>query len=173
MIIIPTEILFQTWSGGSGYGDPEKLIGYCINSPLEVLERVYTTHVIHKYRGIYRPVDWSYPNNVLGLVLNTGIAPSGTVIVGNVNDLDLSRAIAELKSPRTEQTYREALIAAIESCFDNPVTRTNYLDTRDQKRDKDLERRIQLLLEVAHVTLRIKEPTVEDLKLILRGNKSL
>lgn len=168
---MPTEILYQTWSGGSGVGDPRELIGYCKESPPDVLQEIFQTHAIHNFKNLYRPVDWDYPNNCSGLILIESEAPAGTSITGTLKDLDLSRGRVELDSPRTEETYKHALKAAIEWHLDDyrGEQTTNYLDTRDQEKDERLERYITQLLEVAQVTLGIKEPTVEDLKRVLRG----
>ena len=37
---MPTKIEMQTWTGGSGCNNPKYLIGYCIESPITVLEKV-------------------------------------------------------------------------------------------------------------------------------------
>lgn len=56
-------VSYQTWDGGEGWNCPTVLIGYCIESPLDVLKRVLLTHNVHHYLGLYRPIDYNYPNN--------------------------------------------------------------------------------------------------------------
>lgn len=166
---MPTQILYQTWSGGSGAGDPKQLIGYCVESPPDVLKEVFQTYAIHTYGGLYRPVDYTSPNNTSGLDIVEGEAPTGTSITGSLKDLDLSRGIIELDSPRTEETYRLALNEAmkwhLKAFYKGNIT--NYLFIRDQEHNERLEIYITPLLEVAQVTLGLEEPTVEDLKQIL------
>ncbi len=166
---MPTKIEYQTGRGISGRGYEIELIGYCKESPVKVLQAVYQTHAIHSFKHLPRPVDFAFPNNCSGLDIFEGEAPAGTSITGLLKDLDLSRGIVKLAAPRTEQTYRVALKNIIEQCFVNHIINTNYLDTRNQRKDRTLERYIPPILEVAHVTLGIEKPTVRDLKKILRG----
>ena len=42
---MPTKISYQTWSGGSGIGDNVILLGYCVESPIEVLKKVYQKYL--------------------------------------------------------------------------------------------------------------------------------
>jgi len=111
-----TKIEFQTWSGGGGWNDPKRLIGYCIESPIEVLEKVLWTHDVYHYKELYRPIDNSFPNNVAGLhiseVNNEDIQKSGLsiTITGNLKDLNLSQALT--KSTRTKET----IIKSFELC---------------------------------------------------------
>lgn len=112
---MPSEIKYQTWSGGSGLGDRQELIGYCEESPKEVLKTVYKTHYIYNYKDVYRPVDCAYPNNSLGLVINEidedRIKSMGIASLGSVSDLNLDIAKGkDLK--RDEDTYRDALESA-------------------------------------------------------------
>lgn len=109
-----TKISYQTWSGGSGMGDPEKLIGYCKEEPKEVLEKVYQKYYIYHYKNLYRPVDYDFPNNCSGLVIreaDNNTVP-GCTITGCLEDLDLSIAYNEELS-RTKETYKEGIESAI------------------------------------------------------------
>ncbi|MFH1456274.1 MAG: hypothetical protein ABIF40_04980 [archaeon] len=162
---MPTQILYQTWRGGIGLGDPKELIGYCIESPIEVLQKVFQTYAIHKFQGLSRPVDWAHPNDCLGLNITETEAPPGTLIIGNFQDLDLSRARIDYQ--RTEQTYRHALKKTMARHLNQKGI--SYLSTRDQKKIEDFESRLLLVLEVAQVTLGIEKPTVKDLQQILQG----
>ena len=166
---MPSKISYQTWSGGSGRGDPQELIGFCKESPVEVLRKVFQNHYINHYEIIYRPVDRSPPNNHSGLLIIDGEAPAGTKITGSLKDLDLERAKARLASPRTALTYVTALKEAIifhlgAYCVEDP---RNYLDAREEKTIKHMEIYIPPLLQIAQVTLGIENPTVKDLKIIL------
>ena len=168
---MPTKISYKTAGMGSGAGDPIELVGYCKESPPEVLQVVFETHAIHHFRELYRPVDWAFPNNCSGLNIVEEEAPTGTSITANVRDLDLSRGRVKLDAPRTEETYRYALKRAIEWHLDDyrGEQTTNYLDTMEQEKDDRSELCILQLIEVAQVTLGIQEPTVEDLRRVLRG----
>lgn len=112
---MPTKISYQTWSGGSGSGDQQILIGYCKEEPVEVLKKVYKNFYIYEYKGLYRPIDYSYPNNCLGLAISyvTDDIISGMSITGLLNDLDLSRAF-NVSLERTDETFKEAIQRAID-----------------------------------------------------------
>ena len=147
-------------------GDPKELIGYCKESPLEVLQGVFQTHAIHHYKDLYRPVD--FRANISGLEIVESGPPAGTSITGTIKDLDLSRGEEEFSSPRTKQIYCQSLELAIEWHLNGLGEELNYLDIRNQKRKKHLEVYVRQLLEVAQITLGIKNPTVKDLKQVLR-----
>ena len=100
-----TKIEYQTWSGGSGYGDPKYLLGYCKESPQEVLEQILLTHDVYHYKELYRPIDWDYPNNVEGLIINE-FSRNDLEVTGDFKDLDLHRA--ETKHNRTKQTILDS-----------------------------------------------------------------
>jgi len=112
---MPTKISYQTWSGGSGAGDKKDLIGYCKEEPVEVLKKIYKEFYIFEYKGLYRPIDYSYPNNCLGLVISyvADDIISEMSITGLLDDLDLNRAFNE-SLERTEETYKEAIQRAID-----------------------------------------------------------
>jgi len=107
---MPTKISYQTWSGGSGSGDQQILIGYCKEEPIEVLIKVYKEFYIYSYKGLYRPIDYSYPNNCLGLVIDyvKDDAISGMTITGDINDLNLNCAFGK-SLERTEETFKEGI----------------------------------------------------------------
>src|SRR3989344_7609628 len=79
------------------------LLGYCTESPQEVLRRVFENYVIHRYKGLLCPIDRDARNRYgpsmhWGLIISTASTPSGTEIIGSIEDLDLSPARAISKS---------------------------------------------------------------------------
>ena len=167
-----TTLAFQTWSGGTGYNDPSVVLGYCSDrSPQDILREVFETHAIHQYRDLYRPVDWHFPNNALGLQIENAEERVFDPSAKPFASLDLRRALLRPDQRRTEKTYMHALKKAIAWHLDvyhsnEPV---NYLDTREQDRNERKEALIEQLLEVAQITLEMEGPTVNDLKHILRS----
>lgn len=148
----------------------DNIIGFCKESPIDVLRRVYKTHSIHSYRGIYRPVDVNSPNNLSGLVIED--IPIKISVTRSIDGLDLDVAEVGLDSPRTENTYRNALKGAISWHLDEFKNGNveNYLYTRERRRDREKEKHIHPLLEIAEVTLDIEKPMIEDLKAIYSEN---
>lgn len=122
-----TKIEYQTWSGGSGIGDKKILIGYCKESPVEVLRYVKDNYYIYHYKSIYRPVDDNYPNNVMGLVISEAkdlnINGTNVTVNSSIKDLDLSIAY-DRSLCRTISTYKEAIDTAIRWHLDE-LTRKN------------------------------------------------
>lgn len=111
---MPSKISYQTWSGGSGLGDPVVLIGYCKESAKEVLEYVCRNYYIYSYKSLYRPVDNAYPNNVIGLVikdatneLETNFKGCDVCVNNSITDLDLERA--KSKEIRSVETMKNGL----------------------------------------------------------------
>ena len=106
---MPTKIQYRSWDGGEG-GDYE-LIGYCKEEPFEVLKKVILTHNVYHYLGLYRPIDYNFPNNVEGLVIDEveEMAPKGlkVEITGSIDDLDLSCALTRNK--RSQKTILDSL----------------------------------------------------------------
>ena len=88
-----TQILYQKWDGGGGYNDSSELIGYCKEEPLEVLKSIIMTHDVYHYLDLYRPIDYDFPNNVAGLIINKfEDCCNGITVTGSLSDLDLSQA---------------------------------------------------------------------------------
>lgn len=107
---MPTKISYQTWKGGEGCGDSRILLGYCKEEPKEVLKQTYKNYYIYNYRGLYRPIDYSFPNNVSGLVIeeiNDDAIP-GCKINGSLKDLDISIAYSE-EIKRDVDVYQEGI----------------------------------------------------------------
>lgn len=102
---MPTQIEYQTWDGGEGWNCPRKLIGYCKQSPEEVLLNVMFKYDVYEYRGLYRPIDDSYPNNVMGLCISE-FNRDDVVVIKNINDMDLN--IALTKSNRTIENIQKS-----------------------------------------------------------------
>ena len=101
-----TKIEMQTWSGGSGYGDRAYLLGYCKESPQEVLQHILLTHDVYHYKDLYRPIDYDFPNNVLGLVITEFNRPD-LEIIGSLTDIDLS--CAKTKHHRSQETVLKSI----------------------------------------------------------------
>lgn len=148
---MPSKIYFQTWSGGSGCGDPKRLMGYCKEEPKEVLSKVYQTHLIYEYCDLYRPVDWSYPNNVEGLVIvpisEEELRKIGIIQTLSVYELDLSKA--SIKTVRTKETYEEAYQRAMESIDQKKA----YVMGEDDSLGQSVKRDSVRIEEVREVTL--------------------
>lgn len=68
---MPTKISYQTWSGGTGCGDHAYALGYCLEEPEDVLSAVLFSHIVYRYKGVYRPIDDRCPNNVEGLIIES------------------------------------------------------------------------------------------------------
>lgn len=150
---MPSIIKDQTWSGGSGAGDPQILIGYCKEEPKEVLEAVYETHYIYDYRGLYRPIDYRFPNNVSGLVLDyvswDDLRKIGITALVSVSEFDLN--VAKSKDiKRNKKIFMEAYEAAkswhIRDENDVHPDRVSWVRDRNYKMN-------QLLNEVISITL--------------------
>ena len=167
---------------------PETLIGFCKEPPVEVLERVSKTHNTYFYKQLYAPVDRNLRGSSGVLIIKKAEDNPIDKITTSIANLDLGMAKAKLLKPRTEKTYRNALRECIEQYLvlvekkepnlpnliveptenhkPNPFNpeKDNYLLTRERIKDPNLEKYILQLFEVAKVTLKIKNPNVEDLK---------
>src|SRR3989338_795023 len=93
-----TQILYLKEKGCSN--GPE-LAGYCKESPLYVLLKLYRNYRIFRYKGIVTPVDNRFDKKGSGLIIIESEAPKGTTITGSIDDLDLS--IAKEPESRTEE----------------------------------------------------------------------
>jgi len=167
---------------------PETPIGFCKEPPIEVLERVFKTHNIYFYKRLYAPVDRNLRGSKDVLIIKEAKDSLTDKITKRITDFDLSRAEAKLLKPRTEETYRNALRECIEQYLiliekeepnlpnliieplENHKSKPfnpemdNYLLRRERIEDPRLEEYISQLIEVVKVTLKIKNPDVEDLK---------
>lgn len=64
-----SKIMYYVWDGGSGTNDQQVTIGYCKESPKEVLTKLIRTHCINSYKEIlWRTVE-EYPANLSGLMI--------------------------------------------------------------------------------------------------------
>ncbi|MGG1659487.1 hypothetical protein [Brevibacillus sp. NRS-1366] len=148
-----TKVEFQTWSGGSGMGDPCHLIGIVEESPIDVLKTVYMTHSIYYFRDLYRPVDYSFPNNVEGLkITETDEHPNMAI------DEMLEKSKEGLtRNTRNEKVFNQALDAARKwhiSNLEENVQKTHLYSFEDIAQWKEtIYKRQKQLDEVAHVTL--------------------
>jgi len=167
---------------------PETPIGFCKESPIEVLEMVFETHNIYFYKKLYAPVDRNLRDSSDVLIIKEAKDGLTDKITKSITDFDLSNAEAKPLKPRTEKTYRNALRECIEQYLIliekakpnlpnlkieplenhklkpfNPET-DNYLLRRERIEDPILEAYISQLFDVAKVALKIKNPSVEYLK---------
>lgn len=104
-----SKISYQTWDGGEGWNRPVKLIGYCKESTQEVLKLVLLTHDVYTYLGLYRPIDYNFPNNVMGLIISDAHEniTHGVVVTGSFSDLNCD--IALTKHERTKEIILDSL----------------------------------------------------------------
>lgn len=102
-----TEIKYQTYSGGDGSGDGSVTIGYCKEEPFDVLKKLLFTHDIYDFLGLYRPIDYGFPNNVSGLCIIDSNGPNGCGINSSLENLDLS--CAKTENHRTKESILESL----------------------------------------------------------------
>lgn len=154
---MPSKIEYQTWSGGSGMGDRKILIGYCDEDPREVLEAIHKTHYVYHYKDLYRPVDYNYPNNCLGLLINY-ISPEdleniGIAKVVSYNKLNLDIAIGKDLN-RNEEVFKNALSNATSWHIRKE---SDLITMRDDVKERAIERNHKMLKqleEVKSVTLK-------------------
>lgn len=188
---MPTKLLYKENNENLSIVEqpPETPIGLCKESPIKVLERVFKTHNIYFYKRLYAPVDRNLRGSPDVLIIKKAKDSPIDKITKSITNFDLSRAKAELLKPRIEKIYRNALKECIEQYLISTVEekepdlpnliieppenhkpepfnpeRDNYLLRRERIEDPILEEYISQLIEVAKVTLKIKNPSVEDLK---------
>lgn len=120
---MPTKISYREWDGG-GSGT-NKLIGYCKEEPFEVLKKVILTHNIYHYLMLYRPIDYDFPNNVSGLIIDKADTkmPKGlkVEITGSFDDLILDLGDALTRHKRTQKTILDSLKRTREWYGKNPL----------------------------------------------------
>lgn len=182
------------------YGKTE-LIGYCIESPIEVLRHVYKTHLVANYRGLISPVvvpervqknEWG---QTYGLVIDDAddkqVTP-GLSITGKFSQLDLQSAWTRRRMGTNRERHEEALKRLIRYCFGYPGDEKSHWPTYDSL-EETIKNRVfdcmfrcqsndaaarayheeeKLILEVASVTLGLTNPTVDTLDELLFGKKS-
>lgn len=151
---MPSKIEFQTWSGGSGSGDPKLFLGFCSEEPKEVLTRLYQDHLVYYYCDLYRPIDWNYPNNVEGLIIKPisieELRRIGVAQTLSVGELDLNRAKIK-EDLRVKDTFRQAYIRAREDYL-HDIELCRALHSSDPLVELTRKKEIQLE-EVRQVTL--------------------
>ena len=176
---MPTEISYQKTNGFV------EQIGFCLESPVEVLRMVARTHDIVKYRGIERPVyrkhdspknPGEYDLKPTGLIIAEGIPPRGTGVTGGIGDLSLE--IARDASHRVPSGYSLALWGAIgctldtfsgNSTVDGPAP--NYLNVRERTRIPRFEERLEIILEIARTVSEDNTIGSEELKIFFNREK--
>jgi len=148
---MPTEIALTNYHGGKGY----QLIGFCMETPSEVLSEVFKTHNVVSYKSVPYPIVNNGHSG--GLVISEAKAPTGTIIAGKLKDLgDLVLGKRKSDSPLTREGHIRALKLA--AGVENLEKLHNLSDDS-----------ITALKEVAQITLGIKNPTTAKLIEILMG----
>lgn len=164
-----TAVEFQPWNM-----DRIDLIGFCTEEPKEVLSRVFQKYIVHKYKGLWCPIDSEAANEEnefadrVGLVIgNTTLAPKGTKVVGLIEDLDLSTARISrihrgyMYTSPTPQKYKHTLKESLGNCFTGDISGMSPLG-----REARLEYETAMQ-EVAEVTLGITGMPFEKLRRFL------
>ena len=155
---MPSMILYREEKSRSN--EPE-LLGYCQESPMYVLLRVFRDYRVFKYKNIITPIDHRLDRRGSGLIILESEAPKGTAITSGIDDLDLS--IAREPESRDEEVCYNALRDATGHYL---MMNNNYFNVREAEPSKLNERLLKQLLEVAFVTLKISNPTPKDLEFI-------
>ena len=186
-----SKIQFRAWDGGGGFSDKVYPVGYCKESPREVLTRIHKTHFIHNYRGVRSPVDCTNVSTQCGFeildCLDVDEDPSEKM--GSLDNLDLDfgkippapfllRGESELRDGK-EYVERDSYLKRIDALrraigfylrdfsFPPPVS---YLITREHNPIvQHLEEYCSLLLEIAQVTLGSPGLDFKSLEDISRG----
>jgi len=167
----PTSISLMRFCGECDSASDLEIIGYCVESPDEVLSRTCQSYAIARYFGINTP-DYRASRQE-GLWIREGNPPAGTTITGSLDDLELRPFEIYPDSPRTLDLHREVLRKATYSAFRPRRKDTNYLFDIDKEgfpRDEDKEATIERLLEMAGATLSVVDPTPDVLKAVLTGD---
>ncbi len=155
-----------------------RLLSYCIESPVVVLERVFSSHRVQEYCGIQLPFDYGdddfFPREA-GLIIREKVAPQGTAIVGQLSGIDFNQwRITDTRSKsEMKDAFGSAIATSMQYFLDEWGTDACYLDfydlRKEEKGEKPLyERRLKSLLEIAEMAFKIKNPTVEDLRNFLQ-----
>jgi len=91
------------------------MLGYCYETPKDVLSYIYTTHNVYKYKDLRCPVDCSQPNDSEGLIIEE-ISPVyiDIIAIGKVTFVGKSLdtfdfGIAETTNKRDNAVFRKAL----------------------------------------------------------------
>lgn len=148
------------------------LLGYCTESPQEVLQRIFEDYVIHEYKGLLCPIDRNARSRCgasmqEGLIIRVASAPRGTKIIGSIDDLDLTAGRAISKSQDRQTEYKEALCFAVRM-FGLDFTGEG-VKTSKAKLQQYEERDGIALKEVAEVTLGITGKSFKELLDYLRS----
>lgn len=167
------------------YPDPQRekvrLLSYCLESPKEVLRKVFPTHRIYRYGSISLPLDspldeFGGSEAKRGLIITESMGPTGTQIVQTLSGIDFQSVRSELDEPREQRDmhydFGRAMRTSMEYFLDNFGTEACYLDNyqiRQEGRDvmPKYEKRVAQLLEIAEIAFEIKNPTIEDLRKFL------
>lgn len=174
---MPSKISYQDYKENKS-----RLISYCLESPVEVIRKVLPTHRIFQYGNISLPVDSEMdlkgnlePN--YGLIIKQAISPPGTQIVQNLSGIDLRVAEAEIRHKRDpndmRRAFKKTIAESMSRLLDSFGTTGCYLDFYEIAQEEGsqhpiYEKKVKQLLEIAEVAFSIQNPTVNDLRKILK-----
>lgn len=160
-------------------------IGYCRETPQQVLDSIYRSHDVYKYRDITFPTSCGRENKYSGLIIQGTEAPVGTAVISSINDYGLGFALKPFNKGKdgivshpafddNEEIYFDALKNAIRHYLGkySPLMNgsyTDYLSLRSfiENPMPMPERLVKQLQEIAEVTLKVRNPTPGDLELVL------
>jgi len=97
---MPTMLLkmfYDPWPEGDA--DREDLIGYCRESPSEVLAQLYKTHDLSEYLGYQIHFIVCASNVTEGIMIREARVPKGCAVQARLSDLPLDIARYDLKMP--------------------------------------------------------------------------
>ena len=152
---MPSMILYREEKSRSN--EPE-LLGYCQESPMYVLLRVFRDYRVFRYKNIITPIDHRLDRRGSGLIILESEAPKGTTITSGIDDLDLS--IAREPAKKDEEIYYNALSDAIRHYL---LMDRNFLSGAQSKFSARLSAQLSA---IAFVTLKMSNPTKRDLEFI-------
>ena len=171
---MPSQITYRR------HEEHDSLIGFCVESPAEVLKQLYKTHAIHNYKDLYLfPAPDSEADKLIRWRILHGIViedatdnfygpPFGTSITGTLDSLRPRINRAKLDTPRTEKEiinlFKEVIKRELKDDYNNDYT--HYLQGKDVKINW-IEKRIEGLLEIVEVTMGVSNPSVSNLSEIL------
>lgn len=142
-----------------------QLVGYFRESPKAAFEGLWANHRIYKYNGVLNPTDNSVESRCSGLVISNADAPENTDLL-SINDVWFE---SSFRDELTDENYFDAAHEAIENNLTLFIGKNqiNYLELRDWQKNEAKEKVVNDLLDIVSATLKTKDPTPEDLKIIL------
>ncbi len=151
----------RQWDGASS-----PLVGFCVEQPMQVLERVWRDFKVHSYNGVELFEIYSRDKpRTNGLYISGSEGLRGTEIVGRIEDLIPHMANARLPSPATSEEWARAMRASTENSLGAYI---ESYRTEKHEENESCERAVKTLLDVMRVTQAIKNPSVKDLQELIR-----